>query len=176
MNTRYRTADVDGVDMYFNVYSNIDLFDGVAARDEGFLTWNLTSPDAFARLRDAGVDYVAIPPRAEAAIELSPLYPHLKEVVRLPPGPLASDSLGQAQILYRVVDHASHAEAIAAPGFYRHGNEASVYRLTPDRKYCVVLTMQQLAAFGATNSVNVVSPSSNFLRGYRPIGAQLGCR
>jgi hypothetical protein len=161
--------------MYFNVYSDVDLFDGVAARDEGFLSWKLTSPDAFVRLRAAGVDYVAIPLKAEAALKLSPLYAHLEEVVRIPPGPLASDPLGQAQILYRVVDKAAHAQSIAAPGFYRHDNEPSVYRLSTDRSYCVVQSMEQLAAFGASNRVNVVSPAANFLYGYHAIGPELGC-
>jgi hypothetical protein len=165
---------VDGVDMYYNLYSDVDLFDGVAGRDEGFLTWNLTSPDALARLRANGVDYVAVPQKAKAAVELSPLYSHLDKVVELPRGPFANDSLGQARILYRVADRATHASQVAAQGFYRHENEPSVYRLK-DGTYCVVLTMQQLGAFGALDKVNVVSPGTNFLHGYRPIGVRLGC-
>lgn len=166
---------VDGVDMYYNVYSDVDLYDGVAARDEGFSTWDLTSPDAFDRVRAAGIDYVAIPAKAEPALQASPLYRHLDEIVRLPPGPLSSDALGQAQILYRVVNRTVRPQPIAPAGFYRHSDEPSVYRLSPDHTYCVVLTMEQLGAFGAVDKVNVVAPTSNFLRGYRPIAKELGC-
>src|SRR5947209_2640368 len=97
----HRDKVYDGVKLQiFNLYSEIPLFngslsDGPAANNE----WTLTSPDAYARLREAGCTYAEVPKETLPALKRSPLWPHLAFVAATPSmnGPTTEDELFKIQ-------------------------------------------------------------------------------
>ena len=97
----HRDKVYDGVKLeVFNVYSEIPLFNGsLYDGPAGTREWTLTSPDAYARLREAGCTYVEVPKETLAALKRSPLWPHLAFVVATPSmnGPATEDELLRVQ-------------------------------------------------------------------------------
>jgi hypothetical protein len=60
-------------------------------------------------------------------------------------------------------------------GFYRHSDEPTVYYVRSQSDACVVLTMEQMEAYGGLAQVKVVAPSVDFLSGVaRPVPACKG--
>jgi len=59
------------------------------------------------------------------------------------------------------------AAPVIAPGFYRHANEPTVYKITSPQSYCAVLSMAQMDAFGGASQVHVLPSSIDFLAGQR---------
>jgi hypothetical protein len=86
--------------MLFNVYSDVELYDG--ATPWALHRWTLASPDAYERLKEAGVDYVVVDRAQEPSLKSAALYAHLEEMHATPPSPLHADDPGHGQILYRI--------------------------------------------------------------------------
>ncbi len=159
-------------DILYGSYSDIDFYDGLVAPSEGYQPWSPVSPDALRHLREERIDYVLVPQNQEAALEKAPLYPYLAETHRT-----------DDEVLYRVCavrcsrppSAAAGAPArLAAPGFYRHADEASVYRLAADGTYCIVRSMDQMNAFGGFSQVRVRDASFAMLQGYKA-SPSIGC-
>jgi hypothetical protein len=106
------------------------------------------------------------------------------------PADIAVLALAAAIVLFVTFGFRRHATANDAPEsapvvsttgvtpaqYYRHKDDAAVYRLTPDGTYCVVSSVSQMNAFGGFGLVDVVDDSKNFLQGRHPAAsATLHC-
>ena len=58
-----------------------------------------------------------------------------------------------------VVSGCSNGDDTLSPGFYRHSNNPTVYKLSAGGPPCVVVDMAQLTALGGLQSIHVVEPS-----------------
>ncbi len=89
--------------MFFNSYSNIELYNGsdfASPASQG--EWSLSSSDAYDRLRANAVDYVVVFTRDRDDLRASTLWHHLKYVTTAPSGPI--DSTGNSStLLYKIV-------------------------------------------------------------------------
>lgn len=88
----------------FNSYSDIDLFNGSdfgGPADMG--EWNLSSADAYDRLRRNGITYVMIFEGDESKIRHAPVFAHLQLVHRTAASALYSGKRDHREALYRVL-------------------------------------------------------------------------
>jgi hypothetical protein len=89
--------------MFFNSYSNIELYNGsdfASPASQG--EWSLSSSDAYDRLRANAIDYVVVFTRDRDDLRASTLWGHLKYVTTAPSGPI--DSTGNSStLLYKIV-------------------------------------------------------------------------
>lgn len=53
--------------------------------------------------------------------------------------------------------------ARVSPGFYRHADEPTVYRVGSNGSACVILSVQQMAAYGGFSRVKIVPHAVDFL-------------
>jgi len=95
----------DGADgIKFNSYSDIDLFNGSDFGGPADLgEWNLSSADAYARLRRNGITYVMIFKGNEPQITHAPVFAHLRLVHRTAASALYPGQSDRGEALYRVL-------------------------------------------------------------------------
>jgi hypothetical protein len=92
-------------DVVFNVYSNVDLYDGVSgwhwprSLHSFDPVWSLESTDAYERLKALHLNYVLVSQSDVTALKSSLLFPHLREVKSTPPAP---GPIPDGETLYRV--------------------------------------------------------------------------
>ena len=97
----HRDKVYDGVKLeMFNAYSEIPLFNGsMYDGPAGTREWTLTSPDAYARLRETGCTYVVVARESLAALKGASLWRHVAFVVATASmnGPASEDEIFKVQ-------------------------------------------------------------------------------
>lgn len=87
-------------DAYFNVYSDIDIYDGITPLGGLIHPWTLKSPDAYERLKAVGANYVVVSNDAQHDLLRTPLFKHLTLVTRVGEG---LGEKGGSEYLYHVL-------------------------------------------------------------------------
>jgi hypothetical protein len=83
-----------------NMYSDTELYNGTSYGSPTALgEWALASPDALARLRDAGCTYLIVSKDMLGSLRTTPLWPHLRFVYEAPGGAVRT-----TDELFRIVD------------------------------------------------------------------------
>ena len=91
----------DGI--IFNVYSNVDLFNGSQYDGPtGGGQWSLSSADAYSRLKDLNIDYVMVFDSGLGRLKTLPIWQHLQLVQRTPPSALYGGKRGYGEALLRL--------------------------------------------------------------------------
>jgi len=89
-------------DVYYALYSDIDLFDGYSPHGNLLRHWNLFSADAVEQMRAVGASHVVIEQNQETPLQNAPLRHHLTEIARIHSASDSSGRPGRANILYRL--------------------------------------------------------------------------
>jgi hypothetical protein len=98
---RDKIYDGTGDLMLFNVYSDIDLFNGrMGGSPTASGTWSLFSPDALARLHEEHVTYVDVYTFDVPKLKASPLWLHLRQVFTAP----GIHGKGYEHFLFKLID------------------------------------------------------------------------